>query len=292
MRLLECYLKELRIFMNKQRMMIVSILFMGLVVFAGAQETKEIPDHSAFNSCSACHAAKDSMWLESGHGQAIRKIVAVNPAATDCIGCHALKSPTPTQTLADSKESHHKISCLACHKQQKTEFIHKLVMDPEKLCLTCHTQNRIFLGLGAKGIEDSRNFHSGVPCVLCHMSEGNHRMKVIRPDDPGVTDKRTDTCTASCHKDRAARIHQIQEWQSSYDEAIKPILADIKMIEEALTKKPTALKTALKSKFEDVKANLAILQNDGSRGFHNIDFSLEVMALATADIKTIKAAIK
>jgi len=47
----------------------------------------------------------------------------------------------------------------------------------------------------------------------------------------------------------------------------------------------------LKSKFEDVKANLSILEKDGSRGFHNFVFSLEVTSLASGDLKEIKTAM-
>jgi hypothetical protein len=125
------------------------------------------------------------------------------------------------------------------------------------------------------------------------MTEGNHQMKVLRPDDPGLTEKRLDTCTA-CHKDnnREARVEQIQEWQSTYDESIGPLLADVKAIDAALKGKPDLLNPSLKSRFDDVKANLSILENDGSRGFHNFVFLLEIASLAEGDLKEIKAAIK
>jgi hypothetical protein len=125
------------------------------------------------------------------------------------------------------------------------------------------------------------------------MNEGNHKMKVIRPDDPALTDKRQDTCTA-CHKDnnRVARVGQIQEWQSTYDENMAPLVADVKMIEAALKNKPAALNQSLKAKFNDVKANLSLLEKDGSRGFHNFVFSLEITSLASADLKAIKAGLR
>ena len=269
----------------------------GCIAFVIAEEKKEIPDHAGFQSCQACHAEKHAMWEASNHGKAIRRIVKSNPAATDCGGCHSTKRPEAGQqdAIADNakKESFHKVSCLACHARQKSQYDHRVVMDPEKLCDTCHTQRAIFWGKGAKGIEDSRNFHSGVPCISCHMTEGNHRMKVLRPDDPGLTEKRLDTCTA-CHKDnnREARVQQIQEWQSTYDENMAPLLADVKTIEAALKKTPGLLDASLKSKFDDVKANLALLEKDGSRGFHNFVFSLEITWLASGDLKEIKAAIK
>jgi predicted CXXCH cytochrome family protein len=276
---------------------LVSILMGGLVTFIIADEKKEIPDHSGFQSCQACHAEKHDMWEASNHSKAISQIANNDPAAKDCSGCHSSKKLEATQQGLSvdgaKKESFHKVSCLACHNPKSGEYPRRLAMDREKLCDLCHTQRPVFWGKGAKGIEDSRNFHSGVPCVSCHMTEGNHRMKVLRPDDPGLTEKRLDTGTA-CHMDnnREARVQQIQEWQSTYEESMAPLLADVKTIEAALKKNPDLLNTSLKSKFDDVKANLSLLENDGSRGFHNFVFSLEITSLAAGDLKEIKAAIK
>jgi predicted CXXCH cytochrome family protein len=273
------------------------ILIAGFAALGIAAEEKEIPDHTSFPSCQACHAEKQSAWEASNHGNAIAKIARNNLAATDCSGCHSTQRPETgqqdTSSAGATKDRFHKMSCLACHTRQKSEYDHWIVMAPEKLCSLCHTQGSVFWGKGAKGIEDSRNFHSGVPCVSCHMSEGNHKMKVLRPDDPGLTEKRLDTCTA-CHMDnnREARVQQIQEWQSTYDENMAPLLADVKAIEAALKKTPGLFDASLKSKFDDVKANLSILEKDGSRGFHNFVFSLEITSLAAADLKEIKAAIK
>jgi predicted CXXCH cytochrome family protein len=270
------------------------VLTAGFIALA---QEKTIPDHTSFESCQPCHAEKSSMWEDSNHGKAIRQIVNYSAGATECSACHSSKRPETGQqaSKADSAktESFHKAPCLACHSRQQTEFDHRLIKDPEKLCDICHTQRSVFWGKGAKGIEDSRNFHSGVSCISCHMTEGNHQMKVLRPDDPALNEKRVDTCTA-CHKDnnREARVQQIREWQSTYDENMAPLRADLKAIEEAIKKKPDLLNAALKSKFDDVKANLAILENDGSRGFHNFVFSLEITSLAAGDLKEIKAAIK
>jgi predicted CXXCH cytochrome family protein len=276
---------------------IAIVLAAGYVSFVFAEEEKEIPDHTGFQSCQACHAETYKMWEASGHDKAIRRIAKVIPSATDCSACHSADSSDAghqNATIENAEnESFHKIPCLACHSREKSQYAHRLVMDPEKLCDVCHTQRAVFWGKGAKGIEDSRNFHSGVPCVSCHMTEGNHKMKVLRPDDPGLTENRLDTCTA-CHKDnnREARVGQIQEWQSTYDENMAPLIADVKTIEAALQKTPGLLNPALKSKFDDVKANLEILEKDGSRGFHNFVFSLEITSMASNDLKEIKAAIK
>jgi predicted CXXCH cytochrome family protein len=272
------------------------VLTAGFFALAIAEE-KIIPDHASFQSCQPCHADKSGMWESSNHGKAIRQCVRFIAGATECSGCHTSKDPDAGQQAskpdAAGKGNFHKSSCLSCHSLQKTDFPRRLVMDPEKVCDLCHTQRATFWGKNAKGVEDSRNFHSGVSCVGCHMTEGNHKMKVLRPDDPGLTGKRQDTCTA-CHMDnnREARVRQIQEWQSTYDENMAPLLADVKRVDEALNKAPGALDAALKSKFDDVKYNLALLQKDGSRGFHGFVFMLEITSLASADLKEIKAAIK
>jgi predicted CXXCH cytochrome family protein len=271
---------------------IVSIMLAGSTLFIIAQEKKEIPDHSGFQLCQPCHAEKNSMWEASGHSKAIGQIAKNAPAATDCKSCHS--SQQQAKIVESTRtESFHKISCLACHNRQKSEFPHRLAVDPEKLCDLCHTQRQIFWGKGAKGIDDLRNYHSGVTCVSCHMSEGNHKMKVLRPDDPGLTEKRLDTCTA-CHQDnnREARVRQLHEYQSTYDENMAPLLAEAKAIEAALNKTPNRLNASLKSKFDNVKANLALMEKDGSRGFHNFVLSLEIASLAAGDLKEIKAALK
>lgn len=276
---------------------IVSVLAVGFFALIFAQEEKVIPDHSSLEFCKPCHAEKHGMWEASNHGKAIRLIAGFDPSVSDCGGCHSTigSEATSQNTTVDSigEESFHKISCLACHARQKTEYDHRVVMDPTKLCDICHAQRAVFWGKGAKGISDSRIYHSGVSCIGCHMTEANHKMEVLRPDDPDLTEDRLDTCTA-CHMDnnREARVDQIQEYQLTYEEYMPPLLDDVKAIEAALKKTPNILDAAMKSRLEDVKFNLALLEKDGSRGFHNFVLFLEISSLASRDLKKIKAAIK
>ena len=166
-------------------------------------------------------------------------------------------------------------------------------MDPEDLCSSCHTQRAVLQGVGAKGIDETRSFHSNVDCIACHMSDGNHLMKLIRPDDPELSDTLRDTCTI-CHKDnnRPARAKQLNEWQEAYREKMDPLQADLKAISAALKEKPGLLNDKMKAKLNDLRANLLILAKDKSRGAHNIDFSLEIISSAAKDLAEIKAAIK
>ncbi len=212
-----------------------------------------------------------NMWLASGHGRA--------PDRNIQIGGEDRTGP---------------ISCVVCHNPHYSDNPFQLFRKPEKLCSACHSlQDAVLRGSGAKGIEDTRSLHTAISCYLCHMTEGNHLMKVLRPDDPDLAENRTDSCS-DCHevKDRNIRAHQIQDWEAWYKETLVPIQGDLETIEIALKKNPDLLNAELKAKLEDIKANLSIIIKDGSSGVHNLDYALEVMALAKRHLAEIKKAIQ
>jgi len=238
-----------------------------------------------------------NMWLASGHSKALSRIRNNSRATADCYGCHsaegfAAKRQGKTVDVSQA-ENFHTLTCVACHDPHGSSHPHQLVMAPEDLCSSCHTQRAVLQGKGAKGIEETRSFHSAVDCFSCHMTEGNHLMKVIRPDDPDLPESRTDTCTG-CHRDnnRKARAKQLSDWQAWYKETMDPIQADLDAIDAALKENPDLLDDTLKSKLNDVRSNLGIIIRDGSNGAHNLDYALEIMSLASSDLKEIKAAVK
>ncbi len=238
-----------------------------------------------------------NMWLASGHSKSLSRVKDNSQASADCYGCHSAegfiaKHQGETIDIAQ-KEDFHSITCVACHSPHGSDNHRQLIMEPEELCSSCHSQRAVLQGKGAKGIEDTRSFHSAVECHSCHMTEANHLMKVLRPDDPNLPESRADTCTA-CHKDnnRKARAEQLPDWQAWYDETMNPIQADLKTIDAALKENPDLLNEPLNAKLGDVRRNLAIIIRDRSRGAHNLDYSLEIMALASSDLKEIKEAIK
>ncbi len=211
-----------------------------------------------------------NMWLVSGHGKTPDRNIQIN-----------------------GKEWTGQITCVACHSPHDSDHPFQLIMKPEKLCAECHLQRAVQKGSGAKGIEETRSLHTPSPCFSCHMTEANHLMKVLRPDDPDLEENRTDSCS-DCHevKDRKMRAGQIQDWEAWYKENMDPIQADLKTVEIALKKNPGLLNAELKAKLDDLKANLSIIIEDGSGGVHNLDYALEIMALAKRDLKKIKKAIQ
>jgi predicted CXXCH cytochrome family protein len=269
---------------------------LGIFAVVRAQELKEIPDHTSFQDCKMCHADKQTMWEESGHSKAIGRLTG-GAASADCYACHSTEGFTAKlqggKVDVAKKESFHTVACLACHNPVSSKRQYRLVAAPEDLCESCHRQRAMLKGEGAKGIDDVRNVHSGVSCVSCHMTDSNHRMKVLRPDDPGLKSNQTDTCTG-CHKDnnRTARVKQLQEWQSDYKEKMDPLQAELKAVNAAVKDKPDALNAELNEKLKNLTFNLSMLERDKARGAHNHDYAMEIMSLAAADLKAIKEILK
>jgi predicted CXXCH cytochrome family protein len=186
------------------------------------------------------------------------------------------------------------VGCVSCHDPHGGEYAHQLrTEESEELCSSCHRQRAVLQGKGARGLEEMRGVHSAVDCVSCHMTEGNHLMKVLRPDDPALSEKRVDTCTA-CHRDnnRKARGAQVQEWQKSYTERMEALRAQVEGLSAALKEKPGVLNDVLESKWNDVRANLSLLEKDGSRGAHNPDFAIEVMDAAARQLDEVSASVR
>jgi predicted CXXCH cytochrome family protein len=285
---------------NVCSVLILSSLITIVAVAAIADDKKESESPAA---CILCHPSGGNfnrnyaMWKTSGHSKTLSAIINSTLASPDCYGCHSdegFKAKRQGKKVdAAMKASFSPVTCTTCHNLPHDGKIpRQLVTDPESLCTSCHTQRAILQGRGARGIEEARSFHSAVDCVSCHMSETNHRMKVIRPDDPDVSDKRMDTCT-TCHKDnnRKARIAQLQEWQSSYKEKLDPLQADLNAISGALKQNPDLLDARMKAKLNDVQFNLSLLTRDGSKGSHNIDLTAEIFSNASKDLRAIKSAL-
>jgi len=276
-----------------------------LLVFAigtlVAQDNKETPANVGSQACLACHESAAALfkrnseaWGASAHSKALGLVVNNSQSSPDCYSCHSdegfkAKAQGKKVDLVQ-KASFNPVTCVTCHKvPHEAQNNHQLVMDPETLCSSCHTQRSALQGKGARGIEETRSFHSAVDCISCHMTDGTHSMKVFRPDDPEVSENRVDTCTA-CHKDnnRKARITQLQEWQASYKLDMDRLQAEVNTISAALKENPALLDDNMKSKLNDVRFNLSILVRDRSRGAHNVDFTGEILSVASKSLKEIE----
>jgi predicted CXXCH cytochrome family protein len=282
---------------------LITFALIGTIAGTALAQEKQAAAPEGPQDCIACHETGGNfrrnytMWKESGHSKSLGRIINNGQASPDCFACHSdegFKAKRLGRKVdAARKESFNPITCTTCHQlPHDGKNPHQLTDDPETLCTSCHTQRPVLQGKGARGIEDARSFHSAVDCISCHMSETNHVMKVIRPDDPGISETRLDTCT-TCHKDnnRKARLAQLQEWQRSYQEGMDPLQADLAALSAALKENPSLLDDKMKAKLNDVRFNLSILARDGSRGSHNIDFTAEILSVSAKTLREIKAAM-
>jgi predicted CXXCH cytochrome family protein len=249
------------------------------------------------SSVSVNHLRNYNMWQASGHGNALNRLLKNERATAECYGCHSAEGFQAKQqgkTVDISKKAgFNSISCVSCHDSHNSPTPHQLVVSSDKLCASCHTQGATLKGTGAKGVEETKSFHSGLECVQCHMTEANHLMKIIRPDDPDLAEKRADTCTA-CHKEsnKKERAAFLQGWQGTFTKRMDILQADLKTIAGAIKTNPALLNAELKPKLDMARTNLSQLSRDGSRGAHNFEYATKVMDQAEKDLGSIKAAIK
>ena len=243
------------------------------------------------------HLRNYNMWAASPHGKALSLVSSNERASADCYGCHSAEGFAAKlkgqKVDVSQKASFNTVSCVACHDPHNSVNARQLKVSPEKLCVSCHRQEAMLKGTGAKGIEDTRSFHSDLNCVQCHMTEANHLMKVIRPDAPDLAEKRADTCT-SCHtekskKDCAARL---QEWQSEYEKRMSALQAELKEIAASTKDKPDLLTGEMKGRLNGARGNLSILTADKSRGAHNFLYAAKIMEQAGKDLESIMPALK
>ncbi len=249
------------------------------------------------SSVAVNHLRNYNMWAASPHSKALSLVLDSKMANADCYGCHsaegfAAKLQGKKVDIAN-KANFNTLSCVACHDPHDSEYPRQLVMAPDKLCASCHSQEATLKGTAAKGIEETKGVHSSLTCVQCHMTEANHLMKVIRPDAPDLAEKRPDTCT-SCHKNSSKKQQAalLQELQASYTKKMDALQADLKSLGAALKEKPDALNTDLKGKLNSARGNLSVLTRDGSRGFHNFEYATKIMDQAGKDLATVKAAMQ
>lgn len=271
---------------------------------------------SAADICGRCHSnnqsAKDSKWIkEYRPGMRLSQIEgfdlipvdpeklppdvsSLHPAMTYNMWLASGHSKEPVRNIkVESEDWKGPVSCVACHDSHGSKNLYQLRMKRDKICVSCHHQSEVLKGRGAKGIEETRNLHTPTPCFACHMTEGNHLMKVLRPDSPDLAKTRIDSCTV-CHKvgSREERAAQMNDWEAWYRESMDPLQEDLKAVEVVLKENPGLLNDELKVKMEDIKSNLSIIIKDGSKGVHNLDYALEIMSLAKRHLKQIKKAIQ
>lgn len=202
------------------------------------------------------------------------------------------------------------VTCVACHAPHGSEFTASLRMEPQALCVSCHNvgtsettliglvraphapQADMLQGTGAHNVAPTTGAHTGITCIECHMTEGNHMMKVIKPGDVLGT-ARVDSCT-KCHTNSSADSRGIYMdlWKQAVETRMAALTADVEKIEAALKANPNALSAEAKTQFEKARANYWYVKKDNSKGAHNFEYTIKILVSAQNDMTKVRAVLK
>jgi len=258
-----------------------------------------------------------AMWEASAHANATNLLIARGDhylERQECIKCH---STSAGLMIADGQTFDPKkhlvndgVSCVACHDPHNSTNPGQLRMEPQALCLSCHSvarggepvaqigtvraphspQGDMLQGISAIGVAPTKGPHSELSCIECHMTEGNHLMKVIEPADV-IGTARKDSCS-SCHTNSTPESRDIylSLWQDSVNARIAAVKADVTYIDAIVKARPDAL-GADKAAYENARANYWYVEKDKSGGAHNFEYAIKVISSAQKEISRIKASL-
>lgn len=261
------------------------------------------------------HWRQYPMWAASGHATAVESLTTSGYAQDYCYKCHAAEAFVDEAINGgkfdrDSHAKYDAVTCVACHDPHNNTNPGQLrTADAQALCTACHNgsipegqslkagatahhpMKEMFAGYGAIGITPTKGAHTDVTCVECHMTEGNHLMKVIKPEDVIGTDRK-DSCSA-CHDKSSAESRDVylSLWQESVSGKIAAFKADAAVIDAALKANPNALTQELKDKYAVAKTNISFVEADASKGAHNFEYAMKIVTAAQKDTAAVKAGL-
>ncbi len=277
----------------------------------------EVPDpHEAlYPDPSKVKMRQYPLWEQSAHATAVLTLAGNDHASDRCYSCHAaeaFQNQLAGKTApADHKQYEDAITCSACHDPHNSTNPGQLRMPEEQLCITCHNgsipeggslkpgsaahhpMKEMLEGYGAINIAPTEGAHSGLTCTDCHMTEGNHLMRVIKPSEVADT-ARKDTCT-SCHthadSSKESREVYLEMWQEAIGRRIEQVKGDVAVIDAVLKASPSALSADLKAKYDAAKTNMTFVDADASKGVHNFEYAIKIMAESQKTMAEVRKAL-
>jgi len=263
------------------------------------------------------HKGAVGQWAVTGHANATNLLAEHGESylnRQECIKCHSTAAGlmiAEGKTFVASKDMvNDGVSCVACHDPHGSPIENSLKMEPQALCLSCHSvarggapvkqigttraphspQGDMLQGISAIDVAPTKGAHSEVTCVECHMTEGNHQMGVVKPADViGTT--RKDSCSA-CHTNSSpeSRAVYLEMWEESIVSRVNAVKADVAIVDAAVKANPNVLGDK-KAAYEAARANYWMVEKDKSNGAHNFEYAIKVITKAQKDITAIKTAI-
>lgn len=260
------------------------------------------------------HMQQYPQWKASAHAGATQLLIEHGETRERCFSCHSASADIQAaKGVAFEYDKHlvnDGVTCASCHDSHGNENPAQLKMDAQALCVSCHNvgtdetrtigtkraphapQADMLQGTGAIGIAPTTGAHTSLTCIECHMTEGNHMMKVIKPEDVMGTE-RVDSCTA-CHTDSStdSRGVYLSMWQESVSTRMDGLKADVEKIDAALEAHPNALSEEMQAQYLNTRANYWYVMKDKSYGVHNFEYTIKILTQTQQEMAKIKAALR
>ncbi|HYF93063.1 MAG TPA: ammonia-forming cytochrome c nitrite reductase subunit c552 [Symbiobacteriaceae bacterium] len=263
------------------------------------------------------HKGAVGQWAVSAHANATNRLIERGETylnRQECIKCHSTAAGlmiADGQTFVASEHLvNDGVSCVACHDPHGNNIENSLKMEPQALCLSCHSvarggepvaqigttraphspQGDMLQGISAIGIAPTKGAHSELTCVECHMTEGNHLMKVLKPADViGTT--RKDSCSA-CHTNSSpeSRDVYLTMWEESIKSRVAAVKADVAVVDAALKANANVLGDK-NAAYINARANFWMVEKDKSNGAHNFEYAMKIITNSQKVIAEIKAGL-
>ncbi len=204
-----------------------------------------------------------------------------------CRSCHGepeiLARADDPDLLHRVHVTEHKVECFECH----VEIHHGLPRGPEhptsdEGCSACHASAHdaarlVYAGQGASDVprSPSRMHDTGVACGACHTGRAAARAgaspsKALQEGAPGVAAAGEVDCL-HCHGTGFAGM--LAEWQGAVGEGLERLRA----LCDGLASETGAADPRASELVRQARADLELLERDGSRGAHNAPYAFDVL---------------
>jgi hypothetical protein len=235
-----------------------------LVVYKG-MEFDHRESEKRGQGCADCHA-------DISHGKGAVDIERCNV-------CH--EEEHQEEPVLDDEVMHakhvavHRAKCFDCHE----EIDHDIAEDFEVSCGLCHdSENRMYRGLDGSGTAVTPSKKAGpleMDCIVCHTEDAEYAA--------------TEEGCEMCHEGKKGRT--IEDVQAAFDKELVAAREAVSGLKSSLAKadKPSA-KSALVA---DAAMNgLSILEADGSRGVHNLEYAKNIVSHVRELVQLAKKSVR
>jgi nitrate/TMAO reductase-like tetraheme cytochrome c subunit len=208
------------------------------------------------SECTKCHKGFEDLKIKIydlpfPHRKHIARIL-------DCSVCHA------------TGEEHGKIlktriECLSCHHQTGSK------------CIDCHERQGQFIRGEAIGEKEPQPdvMADGVSCIECHttISKG-HTLEGVKR-----------TCV-QCHEVRYGKM--TDEWQKEINDKMKKLRLSFEALNLRKKMAPDSEKRKVETIIKEGEGILKAIDEDKSRGVHNLDYAKRLMGKAEEKVLSVK----